>query len=332
MGELRLGPHFPSDGHQTSHWIVFFPGFLAKARVRNITGARNTFDVVNSWPELVSAMDPIRHILCQEVCRQPELQGVAQACGPNPSRSPPSEDLVAAVRAKVGRLLKIPSNRVEDHHEASPWRWKLVQAVQSRAADPDQEIVSWLRDGAPVGIAREVVPGGLLPAIEEEATATEEDISTRQAYDSNHRSFDQVYDGKQPALEELKKLLDMGFAELFVDAAAAESKFGDKVVISPLGDVVKTKLDGTLKHRLIQDFKASEVNGMSVVQERQVLPRFQDHGADLAKASQDGDELGVFILDFKHAFMTIPLHPAERRFNASIVPAGSPCGSYGSPV
>ena len=32
--------------------------------------------------------------------------------------------------------------------------------------------------------------------------------------------------------------------------------------------------------------------------------------------------MGVFILDFKHAFMTIPLAREEMAFNASIVPAG----------
>ena len=60
----------------------------------------------------------------------------------------------------------------------------------------------------------------------------------------------------------------------------------------------------------------------STVSERQVLPRFTDHGADLATASQDGQPVGVFILDFKQAFMTIPLASAEVPFNASIVPEG----------
>ena len=32
--------------------------------------------------------------------------------------------------------------------------------------------------------------------------------------------------------------------------------------------------------------------------------------------------MGVFILDFRQAFMTIPLAPAEAPFNASIVPEG----------
>ena len=51
-------------------------------------------------------------------------------------------------------------------------------------------------------------------------------------------------------------------------------------------------------------------------------PRFLDHATDLAKASENEDEVGVFMLDFKHAFMTVPLQKDERRFNASIVPQG----------
>ena len=130
-------------------------------------------------------------------------------------------------------------------------------------------------------------------------------------------------------MEELRGLVDKGFAELFVDQKRAEDKLRAKIIVSPLGDVVKQRSDGSLKHRLIQDFKASSVNSLSVVHERQVLPRFRDHARDLARASLSGAGAGVFILDFKHAFMTVPLHPLERIFNVSIIPEGDEANEKG---
>ena len=79
---------------------------------------------------------------------------------------------------------------------------------------------------------------------------------------------------------------------------------------------------GSIKHRLIQDLRASSVNGASGVGERQGRPRFCDHGRDVALATTEGDEVGVFILDFQNAFMTLPLHPLEMPFNTSSVPFG----------
>ena len=91
---------------------------------------------------------------------------------------------------------------------------------------------------------------------------------------------------------------------------------------SPLGDVVRIKPDGQIKHRLIQDLRASLVNAASQVPERQVLPRFTDHARDLALASSSGAPMGVFVVDFKNAFMTLPLASSEQPFNTSVAPHG----------
>ena len=72
------------------------------------------------------------------------------------------------------------------------------------------------------------------------------------------------------------------------------------------------KDDGTFKHRLIQDLRANGVDGAVRLPERQVLPRGIDHGVDLAQlASHSGEEEDVFtiVLDFKDAFMSIPIRP-----------------------
>ena len=54
------------------------------------------------------------------------------------------------------------------------------------------------------------------------------------------------------------------------------------------------------------------------MKERQVLPRFTDHARDLAYASTLG-EVATLILDYQHAFMTIPASAEEARFNCCLV-------------
>ena len=148
-----------------------------------------------------------------------------------------------------------------------------MKAVQRKSHDPDTAIVDWLRGGAPVGIAVPVTPGGLLPRIKETATLTPDELSAQAAYDANHSSFNVEHDGRKPALDELQSLVNQGFARLCRDREHAEQLLGANIVVSPLGDVVKQRPDGALKHRLIQDFRASAVIRDSVVHVRQVLPR-----------------------------------------------------------
>ena len=54
--------------------------------------------------------------------------------------------------------------------------------------------------------------------------------------------------------------------------------------------------------------------------ERQVLPRPIDHALDLVNlnsAREEGESLMVLVLDFKDAFMSIPLHEDEQPFNCT---------------
>ena len=127
--------------------------------------------------------------------------------------------------------------------------------------------------------------------------------------DAQPPELDMGENGASPAHELLCHLVDDGHAMIFDSSTAASEWLGSSPVPSPLGDVVRIKSDGSIKHRLIQDLKASTVNSASTVPERQVLPRFTDHARDLALASAGGSEVGVFVVDFKNAFMTLPLHP-----------------------
>ena len=91
---------------------------------------------------------------------------------------------------------------------------------------------------------------------------------------------------------------------------------------APLGNVTKLKADGQLKHRIIQDLRANSVNLSVRLPERQVLPRPIDHARDLADLSAHEPWLSTLVLDFKDAFMSIPLHEEERRYCCAEVPEG----------
>ena len=114
--------------------------------------------------------------------------------------------------------------------------------------------------------------------------------------------------------------MEAGFAYLFADLTEAETTLGDKVHPAPLGNVEKLKEDGTYKDRLIQDQSANKVNAAVKLPERQVLPRGIDHGRDLAILADDlaqDESVDTLVLDFKDAFMSLPIHHKERRFNCA---------------
>ena len=70
------------------------------------------------------------------------------------------------------------------------------------------------------------------------------------------------------------------------------------------------------------DLRISGVNAASSTPERQVLPSVFDHGRDLAALASDWaqspsetDVVETMVLDFKDAFMSVPLAEGERPFN-----------------
>lgn len=69
-----------------------------------------------------------------------------------------------------------------------------------------------------------------------------------------------------------------------------------------------------------QDLRRNSVNAAVRLPERQVLPRPIDHAMDLVNLNEargEGESLMVLVLDFKDAFMSIPLHAAEQPFNCT---------------
>ena len=287
-------------------------------------GCRNPSDLRDGWPELWDTMSVVRGVLDQAREFSTDLRDLAGCCGSDPRRAPPLEATIRAVRRGLERTLAVPEGTFEGHHHASPWRTDLVGTILYRANDPDVAIWSWLRDGAPMGLSQPIVPGTHFPRVDIDAEAKLADLDSRAPWCQNHPSFDLQHGStRSPAWELLEEQVNEGFAWLFETRSAAEAFLDGPCHPAPLGNVSKTKEDGSVKHRLIQDLRANGVNTVVALPERQVLPRGIDHGADLACLGQcgvdDADDVDVFtlVLDFKNAFMSVPLHNDERRFNCA---------------
>lgn len=119
--------------------------------------------------------------------------------------------------------------------------------------------------------------------------------------------------------------VDSGFGELFVDLKDAKKHFGVSPRPSPLGTISKQKADGSFSHRLIQDMRRSLIHDAARLPERQVLPRPVDHTLDLSRcahARRAGQRIRTTTLDFKDAFMSIPLDHEGRQYNCIRVAGG----------
>ena len=288
-------------------------------------GMRDPAQLREIWPALWNHMGPIGLILESARASNCRLQGLHSAFGAAPARHPPTEADIQLVRKAVAAHLDLSQQEGEAHHDASPWRYRLVEALGRRVGDPDSALPKWLRVGAPMGVREPIEPGGLFPRAEVCATRAPEDLWLAEPLE-NHGSFLALHgEDEPPGFSVVEKHVAVGFGLLFTDQDAAEQHYGQPMVPSPLGNVVKWKEHNVRKDRVIMDLTACGVNQASTVPERQVLPLHHHHACDLAElsatAAQTGGEVYAMILDFADAFMGLPLHLAEHPYNCCSLPA-----------
>jgi hypothetical protein len=176
-----------------------------------------------------------------------------------------------------------------------------------------------------MGLADDIEAGNLFPTCDETAELSMEALDHAERWHRNHPSFEHGNDSPTaPGTQLLQEYLDKGFCRLFSDAEAASSAVGGSVHPAPLGLVSKEKPDGTMKHRIIQDLRRNEVNTAMRLPERTVLPRPIDHAVDVARLSQrlgKQESCDTFVLDYKDAFMSIPIAATEARYNTTMIPS-----------
>ena len=287
---------------------------------------RNPAECLEKWPQLEATMAPLRDALLQQRVRHPVFEDLVGCCGNAPSRTPPSEEEVASLCQFLEKVMNLDKGISRLHHPASTLKYGFIEAVQSGSCDPDTELPRWAKEGAPMGITAEIPPGGLFPLHESKPTVLPEDLELLLREPGNHPSFDKLHgEAVAPGGQLMQDQVEQGFGVLYRDRERAKEALGGPVVPAPLGNIAKQKSDGSWKHRLIQDLRRNGVNDTVQLHERQVLPRPIDHARGVAKLcrhNKDSDNIKVLVLDFKNAFMTMPLAAGERRFNCAEIPAG----------
>ena len=284
-------------------------------------GMRNPAAIEAVWPALWDGVSDLRKLLLTLVDNVETFQSLADCCGADPKRPPPSEAEVSRARRCVEILYNVAPGRFDEHHSASPWRFALVAEIQKATGDRDEALPRWLEHGAPMGLSQKIDPGGHFPTVSEVAALSVNELDDMSPCMKNHPSYEALRDdARPPAVKLLEDQVEAGFAYLFADIEEAKATLGSPVHPAPLGNVAKLKEDGTFKDRLIQDQSANSVNAAVVLPERQVLPRGIDHGRDLAVLAHElgeDEQIETLVLDFKDAFMSLPIHRLERRFNCA---------------
>ena len=159
---------------------------------------RDPAALIETWPQLWEVMAQVRQVIAEARQETAELRGLTKACGSEPERQPPETLAVARLRSRIGELFGLAPEDVEQHHPASPWRFKLVQKVQAATSDPYLALGTWLEEGAPMGITRPIAPGGLFPAVDEAAGTSLEELDALERWTCNHPSFGETFGEDEP--------------------------------------------------------------------------------------------------------------------------------------
>ena len=129
----------------------------------------------------------------------------------------------------------------------------------------------------------------------------------------NYKSYEE---DREIADELFKKEVDKGFVEWSKEKVSLDKKFG-RWVPSAIGLIVKHRLDGSVKARLVHDLRRSGINSHIVLKERLVLPRLKDAVEDaltLLEVAAPHEQIEFMTLDFSDAFKQLPVLHNEKKY------------------
>eukprot|EP00971_Amphidinium_carterae_P273257 5423372-Amphidinium_carterae.1 len=139
----------------------------------------------------------------------------------------------------------------------------LLEGWLQESSDPDKAAVTWLKQGAPLGLQGDIPTCGIFPPSDGPSAAILasqafwEDACLGQVGSSNYKSFE---DAGVHALKEVSRLEASGFADLFPTWEDVTSLW-PKAVVSKVAVILKPRDDGDVKVRFVLDFRRSGVNG-----------------------------------------------------------------------
>ena len=219
----------------------------------------------------------------------------------------------------------------------SRWRAGLVKAYVASAEDPDYILASWLRDGAPTGVAKDIKACGIFPAVSNAAESNAE-LHKFFAKSCCRRNYKSAEENAILVMKELRRLQAEGYVKFFGSWEEVKAALGD-IIVNRIAAIIKTKTDGTLKVRLIVDMLRSHVNQFVKVHERVVLPRLMDIVGDvvdlaMAEAIETAEEdvIDMMVLDWADAFHSMGVDVCELPYQVFRVPGSDEFAVYDTVV
>ena len=235
----------------------------------------------------------------------------------------PAADL-ASLRGDILALIRknCPSTPDSSGLTPSPFgtgiQGDLLFAWANWASDPAASAAHWMRDGAPAGISQDFQLDGILePIADEEPLGVDELIS-------DHRNFANYLgvETDPEALAILENYIHRGWLSAFDSAEALAEHVGGQPIFNKFACIVKQRMDGSTKRRIIMDSKRSSVTAASKKMYKAILPRATDLVTDvlsLKSEASPSDGIDLLVLDAEDAFWQVPLHKDEMRYYCSLL-------------
>ena len=272
-----------------------------------------------------------RNLISSFLDKFPDLQkNVLNAIGSKDKNASIEGELLDKLRGELAKEFGADDHDPVKGICSTLLRPSLIAACVKAADDPEIDLEGWLREGAPIGVSTEIPSRGIFPEVDLTGKPTDDLPCIFTALDG-FSNYNSVEDDREVAEPEIMREVELGFAEVFTLSQIKEM-FGDNVVASPLGLVKKWKRDGSLKLRIVNDFRRSGINAFSKMRERLVLPRMIDliedtldlmedlatkPSAEEMEATEEDAQVEFLTIDFSDAFKNIPANPNERRYQVA---------------
>ncbi|KAF4678945.1 hypothetical protein FOZ60_015866 [Perkinsus olseni] len=250
------------------------------------------------------------------------MDAVKAALGEDGTFSALPESVVEDARdaiVRIGRAFASDKDQSNPNTPLSPGLWRIVGEL---AGDGDSHLHEWLREGAPVGISRDLSPGGWFPASttadppadDEWRDWVESHVSASPTSCSNYHSAESDPDNTWALLKTERQA---GFCSFFDNVDALCEAVGSKdIVVTKIALATKPHTSPP-KFRLICDARENRLNTLVRCSERIVLSRIADVVQSIHELAEIGGWSGIECLsaDFQNAFKLITIDSAEKRFH-----------------
>ena len=300
----------PSQGQETKPRRTTAKAARELANETCVGGLRSPWRAASALHLAAGVGAKVKEALRQALTEHPALATAVDGDKLFDPDTPEQKAGVERARALVAEALGV--EHPQPMGRSTAWQPHLVQAWVAAANDLDIDLARWLLEGAPLGVREDIPARGVFPVVEPSvANEVLEEIFTADEPRTNYKSYEEAFTHVAPELERLRQA---GYVEVLGSWSEVTARFGRSVVVSKLAAILKPRADGSLKVRLVIDYRRSGVNAHVRTPERVVLPRIKDALDDAVYLmSQDGGSgrISMMVLDFKDAFHTIPVAPRD---------------------